>query len=120
MREKPETSLLQGNGVNHVALSVTDLERSREYYQRLFGLPLLREGRRNRFLRIGDNNFLALFLRDEPGMHHFSISVDDYDPASTKAACESAGFEVTDLRGRLYIRDVNDLPIQLAEFDHMG
>lgn len=117
VREKPATSLLQGNGVNHAALSVTDLERSREFYQRVFGLPLFRQGRRNRFLGVGDN-FLALFLRDQPGMHHFCISVDSYDSMRTKETCERAGIEVTDGQGRLYIRDPNGLTIQLAEFDH--
>ena len=117
VREKPESSVFQGNGINHVALNVTNIGRSREFYRRLFGLPVLQQSARNCFLGVG-GNFLALFQGGKPGMNHFCISVDDYDPSQTKATGEAAGLKVRREQDRLYFPDPNGLTVQVSEFDH--
>lgn len=117
VREKPEGSVFQGNGINHVALNVTDIPRSRAYYQRLFGLPVLQESASNCFLGVG-GNFLALFQGGEPGMNHFCISVEGFDAARTKATGERAGLKVRREQDRLYFPDPNGLTVQVSEFDH--
>ena len=53
-------STFQGVGLNHLAIRVTNVERSRDFYQKLLGLPVIHEGQDNCFLGLG-KNFLTLF-----------------------------------------------------------
>jgi catechol 2,3-dioxygenase-like lactoylglutathione lyase family enzyme len=117
VREKPANSVLEGNGINHVALNVREIRRSRDYYQRLFGLPVLAQGARNCFLGVG-GNFLALFQGGEPGMNHFCISVEGFETARTMETGERAGLKIRREQDRLYFPDPNGLTVQVAAFDH--
>ncbi len=117
VREKPSSSVFQGNGVNHVALNVTDVACARDYYQRLFGLPVIQQAVRNCFLGVA-GNFLALFQGGKPGVNHFCISIDDYDPGATKARGEAAGLKIRRQQDRLYFPDPNGLTVQVSEPDH--
>src|SRR5512146_1021991 len=68
---------LRGRTLNHVSLGVTDVARSKSFYQRLLGAPLRDEGPDFREFRL-ENAFLGLYK--EPGMltgiDHFAIGVD--------------------------------------------
>src|SRR5215472_16813673 len=67
----------QGNSVNHISLQVSNLQRSTDFYQRVFGCKVnKREG--NNQLMFG-KNFLVL----RPGnpaakVDYFSIGVDNF------------------------------------------
>ena len=60
----------QSVGLNHVALNVTDIARSSEFYQKHLGLKVLRQSTNNAFLGAGANNFVALFRSERAGMNH--------------------------------------------------
>ena len=64
-------------GLNHIALSVTDVPKSRDFYVKHLGFSVVRETSNNCFLTFG-NNFLALFKGNQPGMHHYCYSIEDY------------------------------------------
>ncbi|QFZ21498.1 VOC family protein [Saccharothrix syringae] len=74
----------------HVGLNVTDLDRSRGFYQRVFGFESLGEGTEpdRRFAFLGHGGELRLTLWQQsagafdtgrPGLHHLSFQVDDID-----------------------------------------
>jgi lactoylglutathione lyase len=74
----------------HVALNVTELERSSAFYQRLLGLSVAREGtdanKRWAFLGRGGKLVLTLFQQSSgefgtsaPGLHHLSFQVESMD-----------------------------------------
>jgi len=80
---KQEQSLQTG----HVGLNVSDLERSKRFYQEVFGFQLLghsqTEGRRFVFLGDGQKLVLTLWEQSEglfekhrPGLHHLSFQVE--------------------------------------------
>jgi hypothetical protein len=48
-------STFQGVAINHIALRATNIPRSRDFYQKLLGLPILQESEGNCFLGIGKN-----------------------------------------------------------------
>src|SRR5207247_5671175 len=76
-----ETARLKIRGFNHVALGVSDIRRSVDFYQGLFGLPVLAQTDTNTRLRVGPGpQFLAL-LAPASGVRidHFSLGVDDYN-----------------------------------------
>jgi catechol 2,3-dioxygenase-like lactoylglutathione lyase family enzyme len=117
VREPPATSVFRGNGVNHVALHVSDIERSREYYQKLFGLPVVRKTSSSCFLGVGEN-FLALFKSSSAGMAHFCVSVDDYAADEATKQASGAGLSPRRSGNRVYFDDPNGLEVQVASRSH--
>lgn len=72
----------------HIGLNVTDMERSRAFYQSVFGFQVMGEGNEpeRRFLFLGDGGRLVLTLWQQsegrfapgcPGLHHLSFQVED-------------------------------------------
>ena len=68
---------------NHLTISVTDIGRSREFYQGLFGMTVAARQARTLIMRIGDGpQFLALGGGRpdvQPRISHFCLAVDDFD-----------------------------------------
>ena len=60
-----EASTFQGVGLNHIAIRVTDVQRSRDFYRKHLGMPVIHEAETNCFLGLG-KNFLTLFPEPEP------------------------------------------------------
>ena len=112
-----EASTFQGVEVNHVALNVTDVKRSRDFYQNHLGLPVVNESDRNCFLGLG-NNFLALFQNANPGMNHYCLAIKDYDAAAVVARLDVAGLRPRRTQDRVYFKDPDGLTVQLSSTDH--
>ena len=70
---------------NHLTISVTDIGRSRDFYQGLFGMTVAARQARTLIMRIGDGpQFLALGGGRpdvQPRISHFCLTVDDFDDA---------------------------------------
>ena len=58
-------SPFKGVGLNHIAVRVTDIPRTKSFYQELLGLPLLSESDSSLFLKTG-NEFLYLLQERHP------------------------------------------------------
>ncbi len=74
----------------HVGLNVSDLERSKQFYQAVFGLKITAESQEQgrRFAFLSDSQRVALtlweqsegrFQKNRPGLHHLSFQVDTLD-----------------------------------------
>jgi Glyoxalase/Bleomycin resistance protein/Dioxygenase superfamily len=70
-------STFQGVGLNHIAIGVTNIQRSRDFYQKHFGLPILRQGEDNCSLGLG-KDFLTLFKNEKPGLDHYCIAIQNF------------------------------------------
>lgn len=103
-----------GTDVNHVALRVSDLRRSRDFYVEAFGAEVTSESDTACFLRIGDSDFIALFPSDAPHIEHFCITVPDYDPDDAETRLRSAGLEVLRREDRVFFRDPDGLLVQIS------
>ena len=111
-------SILRGIDVNHVALRVSDIGRSVDWYQKLMGLPVVSRGANNAFLGLGDN-FLALFRSDNPGgAAHFCFSVEDYEPDKVIATLAKHDIRARQEADRVYFPDLNGLTVQVSEEGH--
>jgi catechol 2,3-dioxygenase-like lactoylglutathione lyase family enzyme len=91
-------------GINHIAVSVGDVEEALEFYARIFELDLRGRVPGMAFLDMGDQ-FLALAEGDDPVAdrhRHFGLVVDDR--VRVRAALEEAGVEIQPSRG-LRFRD---------------
>ena len=105
---------MKTHGINHVALYVDDLARSRDFYLEVFEAAVVREDEMACFLDVGNDNFLALFRRDPSHINHFCFTVDDYEPSSVAADLESRGLEVITREDRVFVRDPDGHLVQVS------
>jgi catechol 2,3-dioxygenase-like lactoylglutathione lyase family enzyme len=81
--------------INHFALAVSDLKKSVDFYQALFGMPVqARQGDSTVILRLGDGpQFLALTKASgAPGIvSNLGLSVDNFDADKVIAILEQHG-----------------------------
>ena len=113
-------STFEGVELNHIALRVTDVLHSREFYKKHLGLKVVRDGgERNCFLTCG-NNFVALFHGEEARMDHYCYSIKDYDVnrAEEKLKAHNLKPRVVRNAGRIYFQDPDGLTVQLASTSH--
>lgn len=93
-------------GSNHIALEVPDAEAAAAFYQEVFGLERMREGEGQAFLRLGPQQFLAIFQTDQPHTdrhRHFGIIVKDDD-------------EIDEVKRRLRDRGIELIPPFACDF----
>ena len=105
---------IRSHGLNHLALRVTNLSRSRDWYRKHFGLTVLREGARNCFMRTKDD-FVALFQSDKPRMDHFCFTVSKADRPGAFDTLKAAGLDPWKVENRVYFHDPDGLQGQVAE-----
>ncbi len=106
-------STFQATGLVHIALSVTDVQRSREWYVKHLGLTVSSENRGSAFLDCGEN-FVALFRAETPGMHHFSFAWPEYDVAVAEGRLKTAGLEPRREGNRIYFPDPDGIVVQVG------
>ena len=112
-------STFQAVEINHVALRVTNVPRSRDFYQKHFGLPVVRQDSRACFLGMG-KNFLALFRNQNPGMDHFCIAIKNYRADAAMEELKGQGLNPNRPAGsnRVYFPDPDALVVQVSAVDH--
>ena len=117
--EEKKESTFKGVGLNHIALRVTNVPRSRDFYLKHLGLKVARQGRNNCFLTCG-TNFVALFRGDKAQMDHYCYSIKDYnvDVAEKKLKAEGFNPRVHREGKRIYFKDPDGLTVQLSSTKH--
>ena len=106
----------QGNTINHVSVYVGNLQRSTDYYQRVFGCTVnKREG--NNQLMFG-KGFLVLREGKPPGkVDHIAIGVDNFNKDSVTADLKARGATPIDQQGGgsgFHVLDPDGFPIQIT------
>ncbi len=107
--------------LNNVMMSVSNLERSTKFYERLFG-PSIRQGDVAVFRVGGGPHFFALTTvgrGEKPDFLSYGMTVTDFDPARAMRTLADRGVSgaETTLRGdtpELFVRDPNGIKIQLV------
>jgi len=112
-------STFQGTALNHIAIRVTDVQRSRDFYQKHFGLPVIHEAETNCFLGLG-KNFLTLFQNQAPGLDHFCIAIQHFSPDAVMEQLKRQGLKPNRPSGsdRVYFPDPDGLTVQVSSVDH--
>src|SRR5207247_2945582 len=93
-------STFQGVGLNHIAIRVTNVRRSRDFYQKHLGTPVIHESETNCFLGLG-KNFLTLFQNQTPGLDHSCIAIQNFNADAVMDDPMRQGLMYTRPRGTL-------------------
>ena len=106
----------QGNSINHISLYVSNLQRSTDFYQRVFGCSVnKREG--NNQLTFG-KTFLVLRPGNPPAkVDHFAIGVDNFNKDSATADLKARGATPIDQQAGgagFHIVDPDGYPVQIS------
>jgi catechol 2,3-dioxygenase-like lactoylglutathione lyase family enzyme len=112
--------------LNHATLMVSDVQRSRRFYQELFGMPVLTVQGRGVNLRVG-SSFIGLYPVDqgEPArIDHVCLALEGFDADAVRAKLGSRGVEATirlrDDTKELYFTDPDGIRIQLQDVRYRG
>jgi catechol 2,3-dioxygenase-like lactoylglutathione lyase family enzyme len=120
-----------GRSMNHVSLSVADVNRSADFYSRVLGLEIIsRPANGGLNMGLGSESFLGLYQLNNPGtMHHLCIGVDNYDADALAAKLQEHGLSANISRDpanrtsggdQLYFRDPDGISVQLAQHGYLG
>lgn len=118
-------SLYRATELNHVTLRVSDLKRSKEFYQHLFGLPVMQEDDQICYLRSG-TGFLCLVQTDRgmrPGFDHLCFGIGGFDRAVGMARLSSTGLALRhdpDDPETVYVLDPDNNSVQLEPTGYSG
>lgn len=112
--------------INHATLYVRDVEQSRAFYQRLFGMPVLTAQPPGYNLRVG-GGFLGLYPIDpseSPRIDHVCFGLERFDEDATQRKLAAEGVDAT-IRARgetkeLYFADPNGIRVQLQDVRYRG
>ena len=112
-------STFHGMALNHIAIRVTSVQRSRDFYQKHFGLPVIREAETDCFLGLG-KNFLTLFQNQTPGLDHFCIAIQSFGANAVMEELKRQRLKPNRPSGsdRVYFPDPDGLTVQVSSVDH--
>src|SRR5215467_8662717 len=106
----------QGNSVNHISLQVSNLQRSTDFYQRVFGCPVNKRDGNNQLMFGKD--FLVLRLGNPSAkVDHFAIGVNNFNKDSVTADLKSRGVTPVDQQGGgagFHVVDPDGYPVQIS------
>ncbi len=110
-----ESNTFQATGLDHVALNVSSVPRSRDFYIKHLGLKIIRDGGEdNCFLGSGDDFFLTLFKGDKPGLNHYCYAIKGYTADQAEEKLKAAGLKPRREGNRIYFPDPDGIEVQVA------
>ena len=112
-------------GINHVTLAVSDLKRSTDFYQGLFGMPIVSRAATGVNLGIGTGpQFLGLSSAGSaaPNINHICFGVENFSVERVTAALAARGLAATNRgnAGQLYFTDADGILVQLQDPKYCG
>lgn len=110
--------------INHVSLSVTDIDKSREFYQGLFGAPVVSKQSNGINIAMGSASFLGLYkMGGTPSIHHLCFGLQEtVETAGAFLEKHNVKPQIRDRDGvkELYFRDPDNIMVQLQEQSYRG
>lgn len=109
---------LKSATINHVSVLVTDMARSMEFYDRVFGLKLMSEDKANKIARLGTGGKILVSLRVEPPpgvIDHFAIGVEGFNRDAVTADLKGFGLTPADnIQFGFHVKDPDGAVVQIT------
>jgi len=127
---------IRTRGINHVTLQVSDLKRSVDFYQGLFGMPIINRQAMSAGLQIGtgpQHLGLSLAGTEAPNINHVCLNVENFNVDRIVGILTQRGFtksedpgpmkvrvRMRDATPELYFYDADSIAIQLQDPKYCG
>jgi len=113
---------LKATGINHTSVLVTDLQRSADFYGRVFGLKTVSEDKPNKILRLGAggsgvaSTLVSLRQQNPPGtIDHFALSVQDFSRENVTQVLKQHGLSPADnIEFGFHVKDPDGAVVQIV------
>jgi catechol 2,3-dioxygenase-like lactoylglutathione lyase family enzyme len=109
---------LRSGSINHVSVLVTEMTRSIEFYNRVFGLSVQNEDKANKIARLGSGGKVLVSLRVEPPpglIDHFAIGVDGFNRDAVTKELQSMGLTPREnLEFGFHVKDPDGANVQIT------
>jgi catechol 2,3-dioxygenase-like lactoylglutathione lyase family enzyme len=103
--------------IDHISIQTSNLERSIEFYRKIFGLTVLNEDKGNEIARMGVTKTIVSLHHKQPFalVDHFAIAIDAFDRDATTRALAEHGYKAEqNLDYGFYVRDPEGVPVQIV------
>jgi catechol 2,3-dioxygenase-like lactoylglutathione lyase family enzyme len=109
---------LKAGSINHVSVLVTDMPRSIDFYNKVFGLSVVNEDKPNKISRLGVGNKVLVSLRVEPPpglVDHFAIGVDNFNKEAVTGFLKEMGLTPREnLEFGFHVKDPDGANVQIT------
>ena len=111
-----EEADFKGANIDHVSIQVANLQRSVDFYQKMFGFAVVSEDKPQGIVRVGNGRVLVSFNNQSPAgkVDHFSIGIPRYNKEAVTRYLQQRGATVLqgDFAGQ-HIKDPDGIYIEL-------
>ncbi len=120
--EKAAEPAFAAKSLNHVTLSVSNVEKSRQFYSSILGVSVISEQANGINLGLG-NSFLGLYsIKEPPRINHFCVGLDEFQVQVAADRLRQFGISpsVRKDKPEVYFRDPDGISVQLESKDYRG
>jgi catechol 2,3-dioxygenase-like lactoylglutathione lyase family enzyme len=113
-----QESGLRGVKIDHVSIQVNNLQRSIDFYQKLFGFSVVSEDKKNEIVRLGITKTLVSLHHKSPTgiVDHFAIGVDHFDKESATRDLKQRGATPEEnIDAGFHVKDPEGLSVQIVQ-----
>jgi catechol 2,3-dioxygenase-like lactoylglutathione lyase family enzyme len=108
----------KGTKIDHISVQVTNLQRSIDFYQKLFGFSVVSEDKSNEIVRLGVNKTVVSLHRKNPTgiVDHFAIGVDHFDKESVSRDLKTLGLTPAEnIDAGFHVKDPEGISVQIVQ-----
>jgi catechol 2,3-dioxygenase-like lactoylglutathione lyase family enzyme len=109
---------LPSGSINHVSVLVSDMARSIDFYNRVFGLSVQNEDKANKIARLGIGGKVLVSLRVEPPpglIDHFAIGVEGFNRDAVTKELQRMGLTPREnLEFGFHVKDPDGANVQIT------
>ena len=102
--------------IDHVSIQVADLQRSVDFYQKMFGFSVVSEDKPLGIIRLGNDRTLVSFNHQSPAgiVDHFAIGVPRFTKESAgRYAMQRGATPLDDPYAGLHVKDPDGINVQI-------
>ena len=121
---QPAPAPLNPTGIDHVSILVTDLQKSADFYNRVFGLVTNGQDAANKILRLGpkpapgERGRVIVSLRQQPPagiVDHWAFRLDKFSPETVTPVLKGHGLTPQqNVEYGFYVRDPDGVVVQIV------
>lgn len=123
--QQPESSqpAFEAKSLNHVTLSVTNVQKSKQFYSSILGVDVVSTQKNGINLGLGDDSFLGLYaIKEPPRINHFCVGLDEYRVQAAAERLKQFGVNprVRKDKPEVYFEDPDGITVQLEHKTYRG